>query len=370
VDRHERGDHHLHSGVGAHPAGHDLGAALGDRWWRLDGTPRGPFESSSLGKSDSPALDGLRSGDLVLARHARAQGFGTSLALQDFTWFNHMGVVALEADRVQVYESWATVSKFGSSPDFAGRFQGGVRRTPLVEFLRAYEELAFLRLTDAATGERLVLAARDSLQSGIRFDPYHDPERPELDCSEYVLHLAQLAGLQLDPPRVAATSNASARAVQESLGFHRRPYVVPGGFYDLPGARQVAWLSRHPSAAQALAAREAARLLHAQLGAGGSVGDLVAFDRWRMLRLRDNVSSFLAWTDAYFACHPSLDPGVMQGVLERMLPIFMRGAPRGGVRTPPLVHSATPWHGSGHEESIRCTQATGSSPESTPFESF
>ena len=324
--------------------------ALGRTWWRLDEDSVLPFESHELDRHESAALRDLRDGDLVVARHSRAQAYGTSLALAEFTWFNHMGLVAIEDGRVVIYESWATLSRLGPSQDFASRFQGGARRTPLVEFLREYEELSFLRLTDAERGGAWAEAARNSLERGIRFDPHHDPNNAELDCSEYVLALAQEIGLALDPPRVASTPNPAVRALQQSLGFHDREYVVPDAFFSLPAAQGVTRLSRHPSLERSFVAREAARLLQGLVGQSGQASDLLAFDRWRLLRLRRNARSFLDWADAYFAAHPGPDLALLHSKLRQMLPIFFRGSPSRGSELPRLDVSLPPWHGSGNTE--------------------
>jgi hypothetical protein len=279
----------------SHPA-----PAAGEReaWFRLDREPAmGPFEPRAADRP-GPLTAGLAPGDLVLVKNPKAQSLATTLCFTEPVFYDHLGVLVLVHGRWQVIDSWPFFSPLGCAEDFAARFRGGVRVTPLSGHLEHYETLLFVRLGDAERRAALAREALAALDEGIEYDPHHDPEDPRLSCSEFVQELLRRAGLPHPTVPRPVVDAGDLRELMGSLGFPTTGFLVPEQFLELPGARPVAWLSRHPTVAGARAVEVAFALLAARLRREGRVTDLLGIDRFRFLRYRRNVARFLAWAEA------------------------------------------------------------------------
>jgi len=297
---------------------------IGEDFHRLDRGPRDAFDAAEATSTASRWTADLRPGDLVLAKNIRAQSLGSCLALAEFTYHDHVGVLVHDEGRWQVCESWATFHGVGPSADFASRFRGKVDIVSLERFMRRYEVLEVIRWPDAERNERVARAAVRSVSRDISFDPHHDPEDPAMNCTEFVTHLLTEGGgysFALEP--VPVNDNPSVRRVLCSLGFHLDPYAVPDGFARFPGARRVAWYARHASPSQAEALRRAWRLLHARFGRDALVGDYLDVDPVRLMAFGENTLAFLEWTKGYFAEHPTEDADQIDRVLEVLFEVFL-----------------------------------------------
>ncbi len=296
-----------------------------ETYFRLDlDPPLGPLSASACARAGAPAVRGLRPGDLVLAKNPRAQSLGTTLTFEPFTFYDHLGVLAERSGALVVCESWPRFHPFGSAPDFASRFRGGVRARPLPAFLQRYETLEFVRLPDEMRNAALARAALSSLDEGLEYDPHHDPEDPSLSCSEYLLHLLERAGYQPPSGPRPVSPDPSLRQLLASLGFARDAYYVPEQFAELPGARTVGTISRHSTRAGVLAQRCAFELLHEHFAAHSRVSSYLAIQRFTLLRYRDNVRLFLGYALGYSRERGLTDPEELRGELGRMLPLFFR----------------------------------------------
>lgn len=299
-----------------------LGSA---RYHRVDLDDPGSFHPRSLDDLDSRAVEGLRSGDLVLAKNLNPQSLGSTLSVQDFCLYDHMGVLCIEHGQLWVVESWPRLFFLTFAENFAARFSGRVRRVPLSSFARRYETLEFLRLPDPQRNEMLAAAAHASLTENIAYDPQHDPDDPALSCSEFVIHLVEQAGYDFDLSPVPVSQNESMRRLMTSLGFRvDAGFYMPDLFLGVDGARSVAILSRRDSLSEVLATREAFEALHAHFHANSQVGSYITYDNWRFIRFRENVESFLEWSSGYFAQNPSTDVQEIRRELDAMLPIFVQ----------------------------------------------
>ncbi|NOT29536.1 MAG: hypothetical protein HOP15_03700, partial [Planctomycetes bacterium] len=163
-------------------------------YWRLDGeSALGPFspadfDAADFDAADSDAVDsdaaahpaaaGLASGDLVLVKIGRPQSLAITLTLEEFNFYDHVGVLVERGGRWLVCDSWPSFRLLGKADDFASRFRGGVRATPLSSFLGLYETALFVRLPDEERCARLAACALASLGEGLEYDPRHDPADP------------------------------------------------------------------------------------------------------------------------------------------------------------------------------------------------
>ncbi len=301
--------------------------AAPDRLHRVDREEaRGPFRPHELDDASSPALIGLRSGDLILAKNTKPQSLASTLTVDRFCLYDHMGVLAIEEDHAWVYESWPKLVFLTLAPNFASRFRGEVARVPLSRFAERYETLEFVRLPDPERNQRMVEGARASQHEDIPYDPLHDPDDPALSCSEYVLYLVEdKAGYGLGIEPCPILDNPSLKRLVASLGFSTDfGFLMPDVFLSVDGAQSVGVISRHETQAEVLAVRLAYEAMYDDFVTHSEVGSYLAFDNWRLLRYRDYVAAFLEWSLGYFAQNPTADPEAIRRDLALMRPIFFR----------------------------------------------
>ena len=315
-------------GVSPAPAGGSPPAPGGVR--RVDLLPEpGPFAPEALNEGDHPALWDLESGDLLLAKNRKPQSLGQTLSFTDFTYYGHMAVLAREEGRLVVYESWPRLALLRTAEVFADRFEGGVQRVPFGRFLERYETIEVVRLEPLDgrhdLGARLALAARESLDEGIRYDPHHAPDDPALSCSEYVAYLIRdKLGAELELRTRTITENPSMRALLASLGFRTDGYIVPESFSELDQASPIALFTQHPNRAAYLGNLYAYRALHAHFEAGESISSYLGVHPLRLVRFRSNVSDFLEATQSYVEAHPHVSSETLERELQAMIELFFR----------------------------------------------
>jgi hypothetical protein len=299
-------------------------------YWRV-GRPdsRIPCRAEDLDDPAHPALAGLLSGDVILAKNPQPQSLWTTLALREFTYFDHLGLFVVEDGGAWVYESWPKLHLFGCASTFVSRFRGKVGRTPISEFLCRYETLEWIRLPDAERNRLAVEAARESATLDILYDPQHDPEGPGLSCSEYLqMLLIEKAGYPFEIAPRSLGHNDALQRIAHSLGFENSSYVVPDSFATLPGARRVGTISIHPAPAELFAEREAYAVMHEHCRTDSPAGDYIAAHRWHFLRFRRSTLAFLEWSAAWCDDHPSEDPGETRRILEMLYEICFRPVDR------------------------------------------
>lgn len=297
-------------------------------YWRLDAEPAlGPFCPADLDRCTHSSTGGLASGDLVLVKMGHPQSLAITLTLEEFNFYDHVGVLVERRGRWLVCDSWPDFRLLGKADDFASRFRGGVRATPLASFLAPYETALFVRLPDEERSARLAACALASLGEGLEYDPRHDPADPRVSCTEYLQLLLERAGFE--PPRVprAVGEQAELRAVLAALGFGMGAFVAPDQFAELPGARSVAWISRHSSRAGARAIEAAFALLHARFRAGGRLADFLGVGHFRLLRYRSNVAAFLGWAEGWAIARGVEERAPLERELAALVPLFFGPTP-------------------------------------------
>ena len=289
----------------------------------------GPYRPPELTAAAHPAITDLRTGDLLLAKNKKPQSLGQTLALAEFTYYDHLGVLVRDGEELFVCESWPRLRLLAFADSFAERFQGGVQRVPLGDFLERYETVELVRLSPERFGPdfgpRLGAAARASLDAGIRYDPHHDPGDPALSCSEYVTWLIEdVLGHELALRMVETTPNPSMRTLLDSLGFRPHAYVVPDSFRELAGSRTVALFSHDRSGPAHLGRRAAFRTLFEHFRRNTEVGSYLTVDPLRLVRYRRNVEAFLECAAAFAEAHPALDEAGVRRELGGMVELFFR----------------------------------------------
>jgi hypothetical protein len=297
---------------------------------RLDlGDPRGPFRPEALDPRESPGMAGLASGDIALARGGSPHAFGVAMALKEFCYYGHAGVLAVEEGRFWIYESWPNLDASTASADIVSRLRGTVWRIPFSDFARRYETIEIVRLPDAARNASIVPGAQATLGEGIVFDPHDDPNDLALSCSEYVIEvLDRKAGYDLDLRRVALKNDPALRRLASALGFRTESFAVPDAFAEVRGARSVGTISRHPTASAALAGRLADEFLYEHYRKTGNLGNYLAFELQGFLRYRRNVQDFVRWSQAYLRQRGITDPEAIRRDLKIMAPVFFREVER------------------------------------------
>ncbi len=228
-------------------------------------------------------------GDLLLVKNTQAQSLASTVGLATPTWFDHSGVIQVTEAGTMVIESWPDVRLVAKTPDFASRLYGKVQITPVRQFLERYHHGLILR--PAGDGRQRVERALALAEQGITFDPYHDPERPELSCTEFV---AQVTGVDLEPIPVSPVPSISNTRVE--LGWYVSCFVTPDTFLDLPGAAWIGELGRHGSLEEVRALRAMWFEIHRMSQrSGSSMGDWVGYDRFRLFGWRPRVTALLEW---------------------------------------------------------------------------
>lgn len=177
------------AGVALHPSETSARA-----YYRLD-TPAvlGPLAPDALDAAH-PATADLVAGDILLVKNPRAQSLATTLSFDEFTYYNHLGVLIEREGLFFVCDCWPSFHPLVKARDFADRFRGGVRAQPLGAFVAHYESVLFARLTDPAARARLARETERALEEELEYDPHHDPTDPRLSCSEFVALLLSAPG--------------------------------------------------------------------------------------------------------------------------------------------------------------------------------
>ena len=260
---------------------------LQDRWRPLTSDPL-----------EQVAVDG----DLLLVKNHQAQSLSSSVGLAVPTWFDHAGVLEHTAAGPVVLESWPGVVLLALTPDFASRFKGRAQATPLGDFLARYHHAVVLRLPGG--GEERVARARALIEEDAPFDCYHDPERPELSCTEFVAACCQV---DLDGVPVSALPNVGR--VKEALGWYVETFVTPGTLLGVEGAHVVAELGRHRSRAEVELLRATWTEIHRMSQReGSSMGDWLSYDTTRLFGWRPRTVALLEWSASLARAEPGRDP--------------------------------------------------------------
>ncbi len=229
----------------------------------------------------------LKSGQIVVSGSQSTMGIVLAVMAENFSPYEHAGVLSIEADGVYVYEQFASTRPHMSGPP-TDAMEGQVRRRPLGAFIRNYPYVAIYE-HDTVALEPVHAYARARMEDKTPFDAYFDYSSHEtLYCTEYVA-LALEAGGHASFQPLMNRNNPSLKVVTDWMGISNRILRVNA---LVESARPVALLSTKFSPQQLRLAFELKRELHRRFTCDQKFGNLVYWGNSR-LNLRDAPKKFL-----------------------------------------------------------------------------
>lgn len=231
----------------------------------------------------------LRSGQILLAEAGNPYSLFFSLATRDYYDFTHAAVLVMEGGEPFVYEMTGEY-KPGFDDRVTDGIEGGCRRTPLLEYARAYLYLEVFDPPAGVDGEAVARWAQEQYRRGVPFDPYFDAsEHERLFCTEFVALALEAGGA----PPVKPVPLRRHPSLQRLLGWLGVPREsgLPAGLLADP-ARSVAALGQLPSLGAARGYFAAKRELHRRFTRDQRLGNVFALDG-AQLSLRRQLVVFL-----------------------------------------------------------------------------
>ncbi|MBK8482126.1 MAG: hypothetical protein IPL40_13325 [Proteobacteria bacterium] len=244
----------------------------------------------------------LRTGQIVLSEAPGPYRLLFGLSTRHFWRFTHSALLVVDEGEAFVYDFAGEYKPvFARSP--AAGIRGGLRKTPLWDYVRAhlYVEIVEAPLQpgrQALDRARVLQRLRAIERAKLPFDAAWDLEdHHAYFCTEFLAEVLGPAGAAL-PALDDLTDNPSLRRVLSWYGM-RSPRTLPAGaFYA--AERRVAAFSLWPSATEAEAYFAAKAELHRRFTPQHRVGDvfrLVGHD----LTVREPIEAFLKAARERFA---------------------------------------------------------------------
>lgn len=244
----------------------------------------------------------LRTGQIVLSEAPGPYRLLFGLGTRHFWRFTHSALLVLHEGEPFVYDFAGEYKPvFARSP--AAGIRGGLRKTPLWDYVRAhlYVEIVEPPLQPGRRAldlPRLRARLRAIERARVPFDAAWDlSDRRALFCSEFLAEVLGPAGAAI-PPLDALTDNPSLRRVLRWYGMRAAQTLPAGAFHA--AERRVAAFSVWPRAAEVEAYFAAKAELHRRFTPAQRVGHvfrLVGHD----LAVREPIEAFLASARARFA---------------------------------------------------------------------
>ncbi|MBK6848701.1 MAG: hypothetical protein IPG96_14615 [Proteobacteria bacterium] len=252
----------------------------------------------------------LRTGQLVLSEAPGPYRLLFGLGTRHFWRFTHSALLVLQDGEPYVYDFAGEYKPvFARSP--AAGIRGGLRKTPLWDYVRAH---LYVEIVDPALlpGRRQLDAARVSQRlraierARVPFDAAWDlTDHRAYFCTEFLAEVLGPAGAAI-PALDALTDNPSLRRVLHWYGVRSARTLPAGAFYA--AERRVAAFSVWSGLAEVEAYFAAKAELHRRFTPAHRVGDvfrLVGHD----LAVRAPIEEFLAAARARFAGSPGAPDG-------------------------------------------------------------
>lgn len=277
--------------------------------------------------SDSPTLtpaahqtllSELRDGDLVLCARDDPVSAIQRLTTVEPTYFLHSGTIQIIESRAGgkprreaiVWHSTGEFDFLKLSPHMLGKVRGRVQSTPLDEFVRNYDALAIMRLSDPARNSRMVEACIRLHDEEVEFDPYFDcDDHSRLCCTEFTAAVIERGGYEFSIQPAPRTSNRVMSDFLMAWNVTADGVLMAGQFESLPGAQTIAVISRYGRMETYLAFRDAARLLHERVAAGeAQPRDLTNLDREKLVHFSPRMQLFMRGVEGLAIASPTLDP--------------------------------------------------------------
>jgi hypothetical protein len=270
---------------------------------------------------DSPRQP-FRTAQIVLSEAPGPHGILFTLAPNRFFRFTHSALVVTdEHDEPFVYDMDAAFKPtLATTP--AGSLFGGVRRTPLADYVAMHLYVEVFEPPAHVDPSRVAAKVRELAERHVEFDAAWDfYDRKALFCSEFVVEALSAGGAPV-PPLVPLTHNPSLRRVLRWFGVTSVESLPAAG---LPRERRVAAFSVWPAQAMAEGYLEAKRELYRRFTDDQNIGNLLELDRYEVT-LRPPVADFLDAAPKLFATAPSVPPEAETRAAVRALATRIFGA--------------------------------------------
>lgn len=231
----------------------------------------------------------FRTGQIVLSEAPGPYGILFTLAPERFFRFTHSALVVMDPDGEPFVYDMSAEFKPTLATEPAGSLAGGIRRTPLADYVGMHLYVEVFEPPANVDRTRVEARVKELRAQNVEFDAswdYHEPSR--MFCSEFVVDALAAGGLPR-PPLVPLTHNPSLRTVLTWFGVTAVASLPAAA---LPRERRVAAFAVWPNRACADAYLEAKRELYVRFTPEQNIGNLLELDRYDV-KLRPAVAEFL-----------------------------------------------------------------------------
>ena len=278
----------------------------------------------------------FRTGQIVLSEAPGPYGILFTLAPDRFFRFTHSALIVTdEAGEPFVYDMSAEFKPtLASEP--AGSLFGGIRRTPLADYVGMHLYVEVFEPPAGVDRTRVGAKVNELLGQHIGFDSawdFHDHRA--MFCSEFVVE-ALAAGGAPRPPLVGLTPNPSLRNVLRWFGVTSLESLPAAA---LPRERRVAAFSVWPTRAAAESYLEAKRELYRRFTPEQEIGNLLELDHYDV-KLRPSVAEFLERAPGLYATAGGEPPdaelrGRVRALADQVLGPYPDAPARTALLSPP-----------------------------------
>ncbi|HEV8549509.1 MAG TPA: hypothetical protein VGQ57_10785 [Polyangiaceae bacterium] len=237
----------------------------------------------------SPNRPPFRTGQIILSEAPGPYGILFTLAPSRFFRFTHSALIVLDPDGQPFVYDMSAEFKPTLATEPAGSLFGGIRRTPLADYVGMHLYVEVFEPPTAVDRNRVAAKVAELMRRKVQFDAawdFHDPSR--MFCSEFVVE-ALAAGGASRPPLVPLSDNPSLRAVLTWFGVTSVESLPAAA---LPRERRVAAFSVWPTRVAAEAYLAAKRELYRRFTRDQNIGNLLVLDQYAV-ELRKPVAEFL-----------------------------------------------------------------------------
>jgi hypothetical protein len=273
----------------------------------------------------------------VLSEAPGPHGILFTLAPSQFFRFTHSALVMVdEKGQPFVYDMSAEFKpSLATTP--AGALHGGLRRTPLADYLAVHLYIEVYEPPDGVDEAKVAAKIRELEAQGVGFDAAWDyTDHKELYCSEFVVE-ALAAGGASRPPLFALNANPSLLRVLRWFGI-KGTETLPAA--ALPRGKRVAAFSRWTTRAASEAYLEAKRELYRRFTLDQKIGSLLSLSGYEV-NLRPSVAALLDKAPMLFIDTKEMPPEAELRAKVRRLADDLLG-PFADSAGPEAAHPETP----------------------------
>jgi hypothetical protein len=252
----------------------------------LEYTVHSVFEDPS---PDAPRGLPFRTGQIVLSEAPGPHGILFTLAPDHFYRFTHSALIVTDERGEPFVYDMSAEFKPTLATEPAGSLFGGIRRTPLADYVGIHLYVEVFEPPPGVNRARVAARVNELIEKHVEFDSAWDFEDDRaMFCSEFVVD-ALAAGGAPRPPLVKLTPNQSLRTVLRWFGVTSLESLPAAA---LPRERRVAAFSVWPTRPAAEAYLEAKRELYRRFTPDQQIGNLLELARYDV-KLRPSVAEFL-----------------------------------------------------------------------------